>query len=225
MPGSNPQRPAMSRWESALVHIAVGVLCPLAGFFLGWWSAGALTIYRVRPLSEAAIATAALTGFAAGLILDCLFLRRWAATFYAWDLRLLVWLYLCGSVVAVALFMGFPLGNLAWGTLAGVYLGRRQRYGLAAPQAFQQAAQRVSLFTASVTALEALPIGFMALHEGIVVRILQAATGWSARQIAGPPGAMLVTALCLALMVLQMWLTRTAATIAFGPQAAAAALR
>lgn len=211
--------------ESALIHVVVGALFPLAGFFIGWWSAGALAIYKVWPLSETAIGAAALTGFGAGVLLDGLFLRRWAASFYAWDLRWLVLLYLGGSVVAVAVFMGFPLGNLAWGTLAGIYFGRRQRYQSATPQAFWRVARTVSLFTATVTGLEALPIGFMALQEGIVARILQASLRWSPQQTAGLSGATLVLALWLVLMALQMWLTRTAAAIAFGPQSSTPAVR
>jgi len=211
--------------ESVLVHVVVGALCPMAGFFIGWWSAGALAIYKVLPLSETAIAAAALTGFGVGVILDSLFLRRWAATFYDWDHRLLALLYLCGSVVAVAVFMGFPLGNVAWGTLAGIYVGRRMRYRAATLQAFRHAARRASLLTATVTGLEALPIGLMALNEGIVVRVLQAALRWSPQQIAGLPGTTLVIALCLVLVALQMCLTSTAASIAFGPQASTEALR
>jgi hypothetical protein len=56
----------------------------------------------------------------------------------------------------------------------------------------------------------------MALQEGIVVRVVRGATGWSPQQIAGLPGVLLVVVLCLLLMALQLWLTRTAASIAFG---------
>ena len=215
----------MSRLESALIHIAVGALCPAAGFFIGWWSAAGLTLYGVLSLSETAIAAAALAGLGVGVLLDGLLVRRWAASFYDWDSRWLALLYLGGSLVAVALFMGFPLGNLVWGTLAGVYLGRRERHRPATRQALGQAARRGSLFTATVTAVEALPIGLMALDEGIVVGMLQAALRWSPQQIAGLQGSTLVMALCLVLAALQMWLTGTAAGIAFGRPASTPAER
>lgn len=211
----------MSPRESAAVTLFVGMLCPAALFVLCWWASAALAIYGLLPLPEWSIAAAALSGLGAGLILDLLFLRRWASSFYAWDYRLLVPLYLFGSAVAVAWFMGFPLGNVTWGTLAGVYVGRKQHHEAASPSAARQAIRRVGTFTAVVTGLEALPIGLMALNEGIAVRTIQAVTGLDQQTIAGPFGVAMVIVLCLLLMGLQWWCTTSAARIALSRSGAA----
>lgn len=213
--------PTMSRLESAAVALVVGILCPAALFVLCWWASAALVIYNLLPLPEWSIAAAALGGLSVGLILDWLFLRRWASSFYSWDIKWLVPLYLFGSAVAVAWFMGFPLGNVIWGTLAGVYVGRRQHHEAASPSAARQAIRRVGAFTALVTGLEALPIGLMALNEGIAVRAIQAVTGLDQQTIAGPFGVAMVIVLCLLLMGLQMVCTTAAARIAVSRSRAA----
>lgn len=211
----------MSKRESAVVMIFVGILCPAALFVFSWWASAALVIYGLLPLPEWSIAAAALGGLGAGLILDLLFLRRWASSFYSWDIKLLVPLYLFGSAVAVAWFMGFPLGNVIWGSLAGVYVGRRQYHQMTSPTAARQAIRRVGAFTAMVTALEALPIGLMALNEGIAVRTIQAVTGLDQQTIAGPLGVAMVIVLCIVLIGLQMGCTTAAARIAFSRSEAA----
>ena len=206
---------AMSRLERALVSLVVGVLCPAALFFLGWWVTAALNIYNLAPIPESAITVAAFIGLGAGVILDLLFLRDWVSSFYVWDYRLLGLAYLFGSAVAVALLMGLPLANIVWGSLAGVYVGRRQHHAAANESALQHAAGMVGAFTALVTGLEALPIGLLALGEGFVVETIHAVTGLGPQALAGPIGVGLVVLLCLLLMWIQMWCTRTAVRIAF----------
>lgn len=213
--------PTMSKLERAAVALIVGILCPAALFVLCWWASAALLIYGLLPLPEWAISVAALSGLGAGLILDWLFLRRWASSFYSWDIKWLVPLYLFGSAVAVAWFMGFPLGNVIWGSLAGVYVGRRQYHHAASPTAARKAMRRVGAFTSVVTGLEALPIGLMSLKEGIVVRAIQAVTGLDQQTIAGPFGVAMVIVLCIVLMGLQTACTLAAARIAISGSRAA----
>jgi hypothetical protein len=183
--------------------------------FVGWWGTAALSIYGLWPISERTIAVAAFSGAGLGILLDVLFLRRWVASFYTWAPRWLALLYLSGSAVAVALLMGLPFLNVIWGALAGAYVGRRVHYGEASDAALRRVARVAGAFTALVTGLEALPIGLMALNEGIAVRTIRAATGWSAEQVAGAHGVLLIIVLCLVLMALQMCCTRAAARLAF----------
>ena len=210
-------RPTMvlSSLERTAVGLVIGVLCSAGLAVAGWWSSAAVTVCGVWPLSEASIAAAAFTGLGLGLMLDVVFLRRWVAGFYTWDGRLLAVLYLVGSAVAVAWFMGLPQGNALWGSLAEAYVGRRLRHQRLGRAAFRQAAYRVGFFTAAVTGVEALPIGLLSLQEGIVIDGLRTIVGWTDHEIAAAPGVTLVVLLCLLLMVIQMGLTWAAATSAF----------
>jgi len=205
----------MSRREQIAVGLAAGFLCPYLTFVLFWWTSAALAMSQIRLISDRGIAAAALTGLALGIILDALFLKRWIAHFYSANLKLLVPVYLFCSVIAVASFMGFPLGNLALGTLAGVYVGRRTRHAGRPPESAASSARQAGLFTAMVTGLEALPISILALKEGVVVRMLQAGLGMSKDAVTGPPGIGVAVLACIAVMAMQFMCTRAAARFAF----------
>jgi len=206
----------MSKAESIAVGLVVGILCPLLSFVLCWWSTAALVIYQVLPIPESVITVAAFTGLVVGLVLDALCLRKWIAQFYNAGVRLMVLVYLFCSTIAVAFFMGLPLGNIVLGMLAGVYVGRRQHNAGGSKELFPMTVRKVSVFTAFVTGLEALPIGLLALGEGMVVELLQQIVGLEESVIVGPVGIGLVGLLCVVLMAVQFWCTRTAAWFAFG---------
>ena len=206
----------MSKAESIAVGLVVGILCPLLLFVLCWWSTAALVIYQVLPIPESVIIVAAFAGLAAGVVLDALYLRKWIAQFYNADMRLMVLVYLFCSAIAVAFFMGLPLGNIVLGALAGVYVGRRQHHAGRSKELFRRTVGKVSVFTALVTGLEALPIGLLALGEGMVVELLQQIVGLEESVIAGPVGIGLVGLLSVVLMAVQFWCTRTATWFAFG---------
>jgi hypothetical protein len=181
-----------------------------------WWTSAALSIYQWLPISDSMIGIIALAGLALGLVLDVLFLARWTAAFYRADVRLLVLLYLFWSAIAVAFLMGLPLGNLGLGTLAGLYVGRRQRHQQAHGQALVKTVRNASLFTALVTAAEALPIGLLALREQFAVDTLRTLFGLDPGTVAGLLGVTLIILLCLLLMAVQFGCTQAAAIAAFG---------
>ena len=205
----------MSRAESTIVGLFIGIICPASLFVLFWWVAAALTIYGVFSIPESGIATAAFTGLGLGILLDILGLKNWITRFYSLDVKLMVLAYLFWSAVAVAFFMGLPFGNIALGTLAGLYVGRKQYYAGASRDLFARSARNVSIFTALVTSAEALPIGVLALSESITVAALRTIVGLDPSVTTGLIGVGLVGVGCLALMAVQFWLTRTAATLAF----------
>ena len=80
----------------------------------------------VGGISVKIVITAALTGLLVGIVLDVLFLRRWIRNFYIARLWILAIIYGALCVVAVASFMGLPVGTFALGLLAGGSAGRRQ---------------------------------------------------------------------------------------------------
>ncbi len=205
----------MGRTGSIIVGLVIGIICPLSLFVLWWWVAAALSIYRLFPIPESGIATAAFTGLGIGIVLDILGLKNWITRFYSLDVKLTVLAYLFWSAMAVAFFMGLPFGNIALGTLAGLYVGRKQYHTGASKSLFARSAKNVSIFTALVTGAEALPIGILALDEQSVVATLRAVAGLDQSVTAGSIGVGLVGVGCLALMAVQFWCTRTAAALAF----------
>jgi hypothetical protein len=206
----------MTKTESVVVGIGLGILCPLLLFVLCWWVTAALTIYHVVPIPESRIALAASAGLAVGLIIDVLYLRRWVSRFYRADVRVMALVYLCCSAIAVASFMGVPVGLLLLGTLAGAYVGRREYHVGGSGESVSKTVRQVSLFTAAVTGAEALLIGFLALNEEWVVEWLRAATGMDSWTATGLLGIGLVVVLCIVLMIVQYWCTKTMAWTAFG---------
>jgi hypothetical protein len=207
----------MNRAESTVIGFVVGILCPASLFVLLWWSAAALAIYHVLPIPDSGIAVVAFTGLGVGIVLDVLCLKNWIAGFYHASVKLMALAYLFWSAIAVAFFMGLPCGNVVLGTLAGLYVGRKQHHVGASREMFARAARNVSLFTALVTSVEALPIGLLGLHEEIIVEALRAVAGLDQSVVTGPLGVGLVGIGCVVLMIVQFWCTRTATALAFRP--------
>ncbi|UCC64262.1 MAG: hypothetical protein JSV36_04195 [Anaerolineae bacterium] len=208
----------MSRAESRVVGLFLGVVCPASLFVLWWWTAAALAIYRLLPIPESGIALAAFAGLGIGVALDAFCLKRWIARFYGADVRLAVLVYLFWSAVAVALCMGLPFGNIALGILAGVYVGRRHYHAGASEEAFTRAARHSSIFVGLVTGAEAFLIGLFGLREEFIVDALRAGVGLDQSVVTGPIGVGLVGVVCVVLVAVQFWCTKAAARIAFRTQ-------
>ena len=205
----------MGRGESRLVGLTLAILVPLAALVLGWWGSAVLSMSRVLQLSARGIGLSAVTGLFLGVLLDLRFLSRWTVVFYQAPWPVLVLAYLFGSAVALAFCMGFPIGNLLWGTLAGLYVGRRQRHAGTAGRAAEASWWKTSTLTALVTSAEALPIGVLALQEEFAVRTLASATGLSMQVLQGSVGVAIVVGLSVALAGIQFLCTRGAARRAY----------
>jgi hypothetical protein len=185
-------------------------------FVFFWWASAALAASPIMRFPDGGIAVAALTGLALGIILDAVCLKRWIARFDSASFKLMGPVYLCCSVIAMAFFMGLPLGNLVLGTLAGAYVGRREYHSGKGQESIANTAQRVGVFIALITGVEALLIGLLAREEGIVMQVLHVGLGMNKAVLAGPMGVGLIILVCIALMVLQFWCTRKAVRFAFG---------
>jgi hypothetical protein len=205
----------MNKWESRIVGLAVGIICPLLTFVAFWWSAVALHLYAFRlPLSI--IITAALTGLSLGCLLDAVFLRRWVRNFYTANAWLMVAVYLGLCVIAVGFCMGMPVGTFLLGLAAGAYAGRRHCHQLIGEARAAAIVRQVAIFAASVTTAAALPIGLLALQsERHLLRSLEGAFGLTRHSLEGGGRLMLVGFLCLLLFVMQFWCSRTAGWLAF----------
>ena len=177
-------------------------------FVTCWWTA-AIVHAHVAGISVKVVIVSALAGLMIGIVLDILFLRRWIRGFYAANLWLLAVVYGALCVLAVASFMGLPVGTFALGLLAGAYAGRRQLHNPAADNA-GHGLRRAAFFAALMTAGAALPIGLLALREQSVTDLFQKILGiesWGA-------GVMVVCLLCIVLFGAQYWCSFIAGRLA-----------
>ena len=107
----------MSKFESIIVGLFVGVACPLLTFVVFWWSA-ALLHRHINDFSESIVIASALSGLTLGLLLDLLFLKRWVRMFYMANMWLMIVLYLASvKVVTTRTAQGAPGGSLNGGAL------------------------------------------------------------------------------------------------------------
>jgi len=171
-------------------------------------------ILGLGGLPEGAALALLVTSIPAGIVIDICCLRKWTEAFYQAKTALMVSLYLICSLLAIGLFMGVPLGNLALGFLGGLYVGRRHYHGGEEPATFTRASRRVGFFASAVVGMVALPVGILALYageEGIAISLVES-LGLPYSRVAGVG---LVVALCFLLMVMQYLLAWGGARLAY----------
>lgn len=200
----------MNRLESFVIGAVLAVATPLLLLILCWFC---VIVSVINRIPNSAIIVVLVASVVAGIMIDICCLRKWVQGFYQAKTTLMVSLFLICSLFAIALCMGVPVGNLALGVIAGLYVGRRSHYGAGEPKAFAAASRRVALFAAGVMGAVALPVGLLALCAGEepTVRSLVQAIG---APYSRPAGIVVILALCAALMLLQYWLARGAAILA-----------
>lgn len=199
----------MSKLEKTIIGVLLGGACAWLSFVVCWWTAAIVHIY-FGVISINVVIAAALTGLLAGIVLDVLFLKRWIRGFYTARLWLLALVYGALCVVAVASFMGFPVGTFTLGLLAGAYAGRRHLHNRSADIA-RHTLRRVSFFAAVLTTGAAFAIGILALHEQSVRAQFSNLLGfnsWGA-------GFAVVCILCVILFGAQYWCSLGVGGLAF----------
>ena len=224
--GPAPLRPVlvaerMSKTESTIVGVFLAGICPLLTFVGCWWTAF-VVLADVPGVSERPIIAAAMSGLVVGIVLDLLLLRKWIRRFYTASLWLMAAVYGALCVVAVASFMGLPVGTFGLGLLAGIYAGRRQHHAAAEGAAVRRGLRRAALFAALLTAGAALPIGILALQERSVRELLGKILGLAPSAVHGAAGVMLVCLLCVVLFGAQYLCSLQAGWLAFRMGAASA---
>jgi hypothetical protein len=201
---------ASSRTESILIALFVSVACPFSTFVLAWWG----SVFVNVP--EQAVGYSALAGFALGLLLLAVRLKRWMAGFYAVKTGLIVLVYLFWSVIALASFMGVPIGNLVLGSLAGLYVGRRALHQGVAPSLFRRQVQWAGWFTAMILGLIAGAMGLLAIQERETMQVILGLVGLGQLAATTTGRIGLVVVAVPALIAIQYWLTRVMASWGFG---------
>jgi hypothetical protein len=204
----------MNKLESIVIAVLLGIACPWLTFVAMWWTA-AIVSMKWHLLSEPMIAGVALFGLAVGVVLDLVFLRTWVRRFYSAGIGWLAGVYVALSVVAVASFMGLPVGTFVLGIVAGTYAGRRQHHHAAVPADANRRIRRAALFAALITAGAALPIGLLALRERSVLQLLASLLRVEEVTVGGAMGIFLIVVLSVLLFVAQYWCAKQGGRVAF----------
>lgn len=199
----------LSRTESILIAVFVSIACPFSTFVVAWW--GSTFVTR----SERMVMYSALTGLGLGLLLLTVRLKRWIAKFYSVRSALTVLAYLFWSVIALASFMGLPIGNLVLGSLAGLYIGRQAQHQALATPLFKRQARRVGLFTATIVGFISVAMGLLAIQERETMQVILGFVGLS-RLAATDTGRVVLVVIAVPMLIaIQYWLTRIAASWGF----------
>ena len=200
----------MNRVEEGAISVFIAIACPVSLFVFLWWSTSALAMSRVIKIQEDTVIYASLLGFGIGILLNSLYLKDIRVRFYDIGYKFLIPLYFFWSAIALAFTMGMPFGNLLLGTLAGLYYGRRLSFQGPIERDIAKSARIISVFTALVTGVESLFIGFYGLQELIVMELFQSQLGIDPAELLGPVGIGLVVGIVLIIISVQYICTRTA---------------
>lgn len=205
----------MTKPESVIVASLLAIAVPAMLLMGGALSLAIVVLFL--GLSEPSGTTAGLViavGLLGGIALDVRYLGRWVNSFYTVGMSHLIWLFVALSFVAIMLGMGVPVGNLALGTMAGLYVGRRHLHRGERPELLPQATRRVGRLTGAAVAAVSFPIGMLAIYAGeeASARMVVEAVGL---QYSRRSGIGLVVALCGVLYGMQYWLARAAALLGY----------
>ncbi len=205
----------MEKQEYYIIAICLATLPPLILAVLIWWAVASVHIYNIVIIPERSIAIAAIAGLAIGILLDILFLKKWTTKFYEMNKALSILIYLFCSLMAVAFFMGVPVGNLSLGFLVGLYIGRKQHHLRSDQASFASASKNVSIFSASVTSIEALPIGLLVLQEASIIDMINRIFGFLLVGANKMVDIVLIVILCGVLFGMQYFITRLGTKLSF----------
>jgi hypothetical protein len=191
----------MSKTESAIITVFLFIAFPFTFFVLAWWGSLALSV------SEKAIPFCAFAGLGMGIVFVISGLKTWVSRFYSAGKILTVPLYLFWSAIALAFFMGLPLGVFMLGLLAGFYIGSKGYHKGMTVTDFKKSVWQVSVFTSIVTGFASLSMGILAVQEARTMQHILTLVGMSSLAATVTGRAVLVAIAVPALTSLQYWLT------------------
>lgn len=202
----------MKRIEILIIKSFLWILIPSIFFFLFWWISSSLAIYQIFPVSENQIAFSAFTGLLIGICLVLLTHKILLSRFYSIRYGFLIPIYLFCSAISFGIMMGFPLGNIILGVIAGFYIGRRIKYAKLIPHSIFS---KTSIFTAFVSGFWVLLISILAVGDGEILLFLISNFRLTENIIIGPIGIALIILVTLIIGLFQFYLTRYACRLSF----------
>lgn len=205
----------MNRKELLIIGIGLGFTIPMIIFVIFWWSISVMNTYNIIQVTESFIVIFSIIGLFIGILADILYLRKLIPLFYRIKMSLLIATYMLCSVMAIAFFMGLPIGNLILGIIAGIYIGRRYHHNNQSRDEFTPVLKAVTIFTASVTTLGALSIGFLALQEKSLIGSINQYFGFKIFFINNFIDTTIIVSLCIILFIIQYISTKISSKYMF----------
>lgn len=148
-----------------------------------------------------------------GAVLDVIFLKSWVKKAYRINSKALASLYIFYSIGALGFCMGIPILNFVLGMAAGAYAARKMYHTKAGPEEFNRNVKKISIFAAAVMALMCCLITLWAIAGQMIGYKFE--TPWLSFTFTVPIFWTVVFIGGTFLVLLQYWLTRTAAKVAF----------
>jgi hypothetical protein len=199
----------MSRTESTIIGIFLCLACPITFFVMG------VLLYFELKIPEKTAVPSILAASVIGTILVISRLKYWVSTFYAPKKILTVPLFLFWCATALSLCMGLPLGVIAMGCMAALYIGRKAHHDNTETGLFEKDVKRTSLFTATVTGSVSLAMGLLAIQEQDTMQVILYIFGLQ-NLAATETGRTILVAIAVPLLtIVQYWLTYRLAFWAF----------
>ncbi len=116
-------------------------------------------------LDDWKVILAALCGAIIGLIVDAIFLSKWIANAYDWDLKIWMVIFLFYSMCIFGFFMGVPVVNLVLAVPAGLYMVFREAQRKMDLPVEQDWIRRTQKFTTVVFGLVCVSSAAIALYD------------------------------------------------------------
>ncbi len=164
-------------------------------------------------LEEKGIAYWALGGLVVGLIIDVIFLKKWVRRAYQMNSKILAALYIFYSIGVLGFCMGIPILEFPLGMAAGAYAARKMYHTKAGPEEFKRNVKKVSVFAAAVMVLICCLITLWAIAGEMIGYRVE--TPYVSFTFTVPIFSAVVLIGGAGLVLLQYWLTRTAAKVTF----------
>ena len=155
----------------------------------------------------------ALWSLVPGVAIDIVFLKKWVRNAYKINSKILAAIYFFYSVVAIAMGMGVPIFNFALCIAAGLYIARKMHFAGADKQTSEQAFRRMARFCAGVMVLICCLITLWAILGQMIGYKLD--TPLLSFTFTVPIFFAVVLTGGATLVLLQYWLTGTAAKVTF----------
>ena len=196
----------MSKVESLILGMFFGFLPVL-------FCVAAAGFANVVFLEEKGIGYWALGGLCVGLIIDVMFVKSWVKRAYQMNSKILAVLYIFYSIGVLGFCMGIPILEFPLGMAAGAYAARKMYHTKAGPEEFERSVKKMSIFAAAVMVLICCLITLWAIAGEMIGYRVE--TPYLSFTFTVPIFSAVVLIGGAGLVLLQYWLTRTAAKVTF----------